>query len=586
MKYFWIVLITITVFSNCKEDETYIWEDDDFAQKIEVGVHDFILDVASKRVYEYSQIALDLNQELRRTYSRVEPVSYFLYYDSVTVHENDNQILVNYNIQDQDSAFLYSKNKFTKGSTLKVTLWASWYYKDKEGSDYTNGDEMFFGIEKEEIQINVQNIQVLETLSSFKDAKYDNTIYFVPQFRIDYKPNEIFSHPRYGYNDKYKFELEYLLKRENGEELQLTEVVTDSLVYLTYEGSLELNSKYTCKVNANWFVKHMFDDWILCEDYVETIEKEFTTMPIIDLDLTNQNFDVTYPLYRQCNFLIDEYSKGYFRPSDRELVKYFSEQTFYVKFSDIESSDSITMNANYNNQLDVFEYDIPDDYLELEHIYSVSFFIDSNEKAVYNYHFRTSMYRSFEEKWIKEELLTEGGTWGVPGSTGIRINVWPVNERMDGYESIACGDVATQLPLIQFKSQIPEEWKETKQYQIYFVRNLIIDRDANDQKFGLPPIDAIQFCNTPFFLSDGHINGEPYEFIDFGHNWTWNVIGQMFQDYENNKSKAGIALDSFDDLNINFGVGGNAFEFPLIDISYVLPGINVATTTFENYEVR
>lgn len=583
MKYFLIFIIAIILINSCKKDDIDIYKNEKFANNIANGTHDFVLGQSPDSIYSNGQLLINLDEKIGRTLNYHEPVYFYFYFDSVTVLENGNSISVSYEFIDKDSLYIYPQKSYTMGSKLKITIWASWYTKGKAGTNYTNGEEVFFGLEKEELVINVKD-KAIKTLSSFKETTFDNTVYTVPNVITKYLAHEPLKHIKFTYGDQYKYDLEYSLTSSEGESILLNEVVTESIVYLTYEGTLDEKTKYTCNVTANWYVKHLTSDWIACDDCSESIENEYTTSGEVKIDITNDDFSTTYPLYRQVNYLKNEYDKGYFIPENQALNNYLKSNNIVVLLKDLQSVTYTEDILVFNDELNIFEFPLPGDILDTCKIYKIELAEESNRDNVfYSYHFRTSMYSSFEEKWAVEAPLSDGAFWRNPDTPGTKImNVWPVNERFDAYESMACHETyIPNMPIIQFSAHIPDSWKESKQYQIYLLEEIEIKRDDNGKKYAIPPVDAIKFCSYPFYLGDAQIEGEEFVFDDMGHNWTWNVAGQMYTDYDKNRSQAGAALDSYKDLsevNTNSNLS--------MDISYVLPGIDLATTTMENYEIK
>jgi hypothetical protein len=301
----------------------------------------------------------------------------------------------------------------------------------------------------------------------------------------------------------------------------------------------------------------------------------------------------TYPISRQFHFLKDEYNKGYFLPKDRVLAKYLTNNDLFVTIYDIINNESENAIIKYNENNNSFEYDLPTEFLKNEIIYKLSLFNSENEdESIYDYHFRTSYYNTFTEKWNGEGLLSSySNMWSMsqlrPGESLIigysfGMNVFPVNEEMDRYENNSSTLMSSEFPLIQFSSEIPEIMQGTSELALYSIDNITINRDDKYEKFGYPPLDAIYFSGDRLFLSDEYINGGEYILGNI-YTWVYFVTALAALDLDPVVARVNSAYP--DKEKIRDKVTGLKIELPSMEISYVLPGINIATTTFNNYVI-
>ncbi len=411
-----------------------------------------------------------------------------------------------------------------------------------------------------------------------------------------------------------RYKLAYTLTGDEGEVDMEYEILNDSTLLFSSAKPLTFNKNYVFKVSADWQKKVEQDGvWQDCEEqYKEEISQNvITDIPLDELVITESDFIFQYPLDRQFNYLEEEYNKGYFRlTSDKQ--KQLMLNAYKIKLLNVNTAESNTLELIYNENLDVFEYELQPSFLENESVYEISLLTET-EELVYSYYFKTSKYNSFSEKWDMLKTCFEG-KWrdnvsndGYPYSEAApsvqKINVTIYEETLDYYESNKNKYSSSLMPLIQMETHVPEEWKATAEWQIYSWNSLSYERQYNDcKKYGFPPLRAIYFSAADWWaikLSDESITGnieypdmpssgimvwEVQNFMKYDA-WSASNYANEVNEYERDHYQEIAAGDyqDMDRLYLDFALGDDVY--PLVDVYYVLPGLNIETTKISSFQL-
>ncbi|MCG8697742.1 MAG: hypothetical protein MI922_06785, partial [Bacteroidales bacterium] len=417
-------------------------------------------------------------------------------------------------------------------------------------------------------------------------------------------------------NGYLKYELKYWLQNGDKDIALNTSHISDSLVIIDSKELLSLGTSYTFRVQATWFYSvDTLIGWQPCSDeYIEEISQVIQSksdIPGISLD--SSDFITHYPLIRQYNFLPKEYDKGYLILQPRKH-RHFLAVMDKVTITSLNENKSISSELSQNADLKIFEYSIPGNFLQNNAIYEVSVYANHSNNPVYSYHFKTSKYNSFTEKWevIKNSF---GGKWrdyissdDLPYSTNSRhvqaINNTIYEENLDYYEGNSNRFNTSSMPLIQYETQVPYSWLNTVEWQIYQQPSLTFNRQITDcKKYGFPPVRAIyHIVNEKWSvkLNDKEIETnsiQPPE-LPVLCIFVWEVQNFMRMDVASSISTSesipiddrtewqNLAVDGYHNMPrlwLDFALGDDVY--PKLDALYVLPGINVVTTRITDIQL-
>lgn len=575
MNNFLRLLVILVVFSSCKkEDEVYVWQDEQFAKEIETGSNELVKEGYDNEIYKNGTLDLSFKNLSKYNSGANREVKYTCKVDSLTFTFLDKNINLDYDLKSY-GVFIDCFNKdLNESGKLTVTLHGTWYYEDVEGVKYTDGDTVKFGNEEEKLVFDYENRIPHKFGGDYLLGEFEGYYFGTLKMSFLKTPEKEYE----SANNNYKVKLVSKLCSEN-DTVNLLYEINDSyhLVFKAEEVPVK-DIEYTSRVIAQWWVEKSSGVWEHCEDSDEVYEKVFYSGSVTGLD--HDRIKVTYPLFRQCNYLKDEYDKGYIKMKHVEFDKYINDLDVVVKCTSFDSELLFASELSYNESLAINEYDVPTHLFENGEIYKLSFIDQDTEKEVYSYHFRTSIYSSFEEKWVGEQLLAENLTWSFPGAgSELRMNVYPVSERMDSYEAYHTDEDYSIKPLIQFNSTIPEEWNNSKQLKLYSIADNNLARANEVQIFGAPPTDAMFFRAIEWLLTDENIKNNTFAFNDGGHNWRWKVLEYIYSDYNLNKTNYQARLESYPDIDVE------GFKYPPFDVFYVLPEIELTTTKIEGHQI-
>ena len=560
-----------------------------------------------KVLYAYSTISLSVPDGLSKVQTK-DDVSYRVDIDNITVSINDTPIKVNYEIEKGNIISVYPDEYFPKSGKLLLTIHFQWKYWGKSDTPYSSDISEWTDYKKENISIEYDVFARVVPLNIFEAdniQSINTNIYHIPLTAVAYLPNNIIE-------NKYKYELESSLE---GIKLSPSVEENNMIIYYEYEGELQSQKNYTFTVKAKWH-RLINNSWVKCADiFDETFTQTIVTSESSNTKWGEEVISFFYPMYRQFNFLPEEYSKGYIKLSDKNVLRQYTLRTPYVEIIDVKTQWKMQSEVSFNKNLEILEYDLPQNNFEPDKIYEVAFRDRSTDAILYSYHFKTSKFKNFTEKWTslltsfkakwRDPVIDEDGYYGGMVNYHLqKINIQNLEERFDDYEiaeSQYVGFPSTKRPLIQFNSHIPVGWDNTFNWYVYSQPSITFDRkSAAIQKYSYPPTDAIYFVvfgNSLSALSDNScITGDVVFPTDRYAVFVWAVKAvsdldvrsavahaRRIPETERTEAQKTVANQTLPMFNIDMALGGD--QYPLFDVYYVLPGLGIKTTTIKNVQL-
>lgn len=446
---------------------------------------------------------------------------------SLTDMGNANKIEMGNTILNDSTIILKSKTPITPHNNYFLEVFAKWQKKIGENGIWvdceieyneTISQTIITSLNPDMLNPNLLPNHALKMFSS--NELYINTVnpFFI---KVNYLPQREINVTRIK-TGFLRYNLTYALVGEEGEVKMDSEILNDSTIILNPEKPLEFDKIYTLNVFADWQKKIGTSGvWENCADeFKETIsQKIVTNIALNELVINESDFIFQYPLDRQFNYLENEYTKGYFRLTN-DKQKQLMLKNYKIKLLNVKTGIFNTIELSFNEQLNVFEYELQASFLDNNSVYKISLLTEIDE-TIYSYYFKTSKYNSFTEKWEMLSACFEG-KWrdnvsndGYPYSNIApslqKINVTINDETLDYYEINSNKYLSAKMPLVQFETQVPEEWKTTAEWQIYSWSSLSYIRQNSDcKKYGFPPLRAIYYLFPDLYavkLSDASLTG-------------------------------------------------------------------------------
>jgi|GEM_PF-6690933 len=570
-------------------------------------------------LFAYSIFSLSLPNGISTTLQSGN-LSYRIDIEKVTALMTDNTpVQIKYEIVENSNIITISPDEyFSKSGRMQITVHFKWRYWERTDQPPSSDITIWKDFKEEAISVVYDVFARVAPLNVFDEDNPQSinvSIYHAPQVKVAYLPGSIVE-------NLYRYELEVSLGN-----FTLQPIIDEENMIITYnfDGLLQAHSSYTFTARAKWY-RYVEGSWIRCaEKFDEIFTQNIITSEQANMQWTMQDIEFMYPLYRQFNFLPGEYNKGYIRLTDA-LVRQYTVRPPFVEFRDVKTGWIWQANVSFNQTLQVFEYEMPQVF-EPEKIYQISFKDRATDAVIFSYHFKTSKFNNFTEKWASlRSSFTSKWRWPVLGEGGMLshheqgINMQNLAEPFDMYETNHVGQSPypiKTLPLIRFNSHILEHWKGTMNWYIYSQPSLTFDRQTDEVNwFSFPPTDAIHFGFRSTTLSDdavltGNIN-QPSN-ADLGQFvWLVKAVSDLdvrsaaqhasrvpenarTQAQRNLASLAGAhypvlvhfgnfpILQQYPVLQIDMAIGGDAY--PLLDVYYVLPGLEIKTTTIRNVQL-
>lgn len=545
----------------------------------------------------------------------------FLKYSlSYTLTGEEGEIEMLQEIINDSTVILNIKNPLISNKKYLLKVFAKW--QKKIGTDAAWEDcQSFYNEEFYQTIITSLHPDLLSpdllpkyALVEFRENELNCNIATSFKLGVNYLPQNEICIFRTG-NGFLRYNLSYTLTGEDGEVEMEHEVINDSIIILNSKKPLISNKNYSLQIFAKWQKKIGINGiWEDCEDdYNEEISQNvITSLPLSELIITKSDFIFQYPLDRQFNYLEEEYPKGYFRLTN-EKQKQLMLNNGIIKLLNVKTGIFNTIELVYNESLDVFEYELQSTFLENESVYEISLLITETEEVIYSYYFKTSKYNSFSEKWDmlktcffgpwRDNVYDDDYPYSGIANYLQKINVTIQQEILDYYEINSNRFSGSTMPLIQFETHVPEEWKTTAEWQIYSWNSLSYERQNTDcKKYGFPPLRAIYCLAADWWavkLSDESISGnieypdmpwlgicvwEVQNFMKYD-SWTAHINASEINenDRDENQNIAAGNYQNMDRLSLDFALGDDVY--PLVNVYYILPGLKIETTKIDNFQL-
>jgi len=328
------------------------------------------------------------------------------------------------------------------------------------------------------------------------------------------------------------------------------ESVMSGLVYSSAKDTLKLipsellatGGEYKIKLKYHVEVKDKSSNTfeILKKDgvpYCGRFLSSFTTNSLAYV-IDTSDIEYAYPYPYQYHFLKNETTRGVLKLKINTKSALFSKgSSFIVRFSSL-TGQSWDCDATYNIQERKFIFHIPNINFENQKIYKIEYIVFNDKKGVgetfLSYHFRTSMFDTFEQKLasinsIEYARLSIGsGCWN--GFVKIIIKHFNIQEGFDFAEGKAYSG------LVRFEAyRDPSSPWVYEMFQFYD----LFEKSSLDKNFRprtpihIPPTNAIAL-NSDYIvplLSEAQINsgiapdaGKTFQRLEFNlvRNYTWD----------------------------------------------------------------
>lgn len=360
------------------------------------------------------------------------------------------------------------------------------------------------------------------------------------------------------------------------------------------------NTKYNYRLSVE-YEEFVEGQWIPLKDSEgEIIEEhhqlEYTTN-VYTSTIPDKYINVTYPLQRQFNFYIGEYSKGYIEfivdPVELPQIENVNE----VQFRFMLLPDSIIIDivdGLYEQSENTIWFDIPKG-LQNEKPYSIQML--SNDKVIYSNEFRVSKYQYISEKLPLEKNVRflydteiEGSRYSID-ILGVTIySDDDPDEYFDYYETQGLNE---SMSLIKISALLEQwDWYQQSVYQyIYSNHPVVQEAPLSRLQLGeeIPPSNYFKLWQKDYDrkLSDSEISSGQFNYTADKVHLVNSLPELWAQDYlETQNALRSIYTDpnDIDDLvqreiysNEGFPSARNG-DYS-IQIDYVLPGKGIITSS-------
>lgn len=569
-----------------------------------------------QNVYPYSNLEFELVNKITKPQT-IKDNLYKFQYDSVTCLLNNKKAPVVFQFSIKNDTNLIAKVKstdyFSASGKITFTVYGSWHFS----STATPGQEnwAFLKTATKTLEFDLYDHLLPKTaIKNSGNSQLNTDQFYRPYVQINYAPDKEIKLPESNENIYFKFQVISGLD-QSGNKINVTQqVVGDSVMYLNYVGMLSPNTAYTLNASVKWYIsKGTPFVWEECNDkFNETVTQKITTGASTSLEgsLADSDVDFMYPLNRQFNYLKAEYEKGYIKFKNIKAQKWFEAHLPTVEIENVKTGIKTNSATTYNATYGIIEYDLKASFLNNNEVYRISFIDQVSSTKKYEYYFKTSQYNSFTEKWnvLKNIFKDKWRDYDISFYSYPYMHVQGINvtidngEILDHYEVLTDPYKSETLSLIQFETHVPESWKNTVEWLIYSQPSLKLTRYYNTIKFGFPPLRAIFFEASERWaikLSNQSLTGSiEYPEMPWRGVFSWEVQNLMGKDATSAKMNAWsipesdqtewqkLAANDYPDiprLYLDFALGGDTY--PLLDVYYVLPGINKETTKIKDVQL-
>ncbi len=291
--------------------------------------------------------------------------------------------------------------------------------------------------------------------------------------------------------------------------------------------------------------------------------------------IDTENIEYSYPIVNQYNFLPSENDKGYIKLKySQEDITGTPDQSinYSIRLIDIAGIDTFEYDVNYSDRY--FSYKI-EDKLSNSTIYKTELLksINNVETKIFQYHFRTSSFNTFDEK-MSSLFISYGYRWGEDDS-----HLYEVGNTVKGDELF---DIYEITQLIKFTIDLGNyDWYQEYDF-LYMYEGMhettlrLTNRETSI--YGAPPVNVmyIRQAGEQAQLTSSHIENQIATWDDYAtiagfvckvQQVTFNDISDLRnQIYDNNMHSdwaefiKDLSVDADSEGVINY------------KIKYILPG--------------
>ena len=310
-----------------------------------------------------------------------------------------------------------------------------------------------------------------------------------------------------------------------------------------------------------------------------------------------------YPLYRQYNYLQDEYDYGYIKTYVRP--DFLLDKNLVVTITGIATDENYASDMEYDEALGILKYPMPE--LQNNTIYRIDFIMEKNgilQKFYRSNYFKTSQYNSFSEK-IGSILEGEHRVtiWELyPLVYSMTAGDYPVSvgELLDLYEQVLPADILhyqdfeaydyPKLVTVQLDTTLTDlniygyDLASSLGYASRRPATYIGYRPVNDILYFINYNNADYTSPVDIRLNDDEIqSGIPVSRTISGYILKSYLAAIVFEDLYGFKGKAGNDFERRDDprvttlLNLDFNRSVMYYSKHYYHLRYKLPGINLVT---------
>ncbi len=285
---------------------------------------------------------------------------------------------------------------------------------------------------------------------------------------------------------------------------------------------LEPNASFTVSVKAHWELKTA-PGWVVVtwedQDVRQTVTHEVSTAQL-EIELREDNIKSLYPIPNQYHFLIDEHPTCFIQLK-RGQKAMFESSTHTYRAIFTTGGISFEEPASYDEDKKTITFNRPEG-LETQTIYKLKFVAReaSTDNVLLEYHFRTSKYKTFSEKFntltFREPVFR---ILVIPWRGHVLSHfITDAGEYFDSFESetkietITIGQ-AYAIPyatnLVRFEAELEgTEWYDEQLYPMLYAPwsdadfKPTVTRDTTGM--GYPPVRAMSFSR----MGSGQLTAE------------------------------------------------------------------------------
>jgi hypothetical protein len=359
------------------------------------------------------------------------------------------------------------------------------------------------------------------------------------------------------------------------------------------------NSNVEVKLKMHWEIQRNGKWELFTENnndgyYNVTVSCKTKDLPLF---LDSVDVQVCYPLENQYHFLKKEYPKGLIKLKrnrrDLFVSPVFSENDeLLVKITGKEGE--IIVPASYDDKTYLVEYDMPAN-LSNEQVYKFELYkrnkATNNSITYYAYHFRTSQYNTFKEKF--DELFPEkqitAWLFAVEVNVADLMIEIPVktNEIIDYYESV-------NGLLLNIEFDLAENlWYQNNNYSKLYdlVNSGTYSLSRQKEPYGIPPTKYFEFSTNKDLiqskLNKTQIDAGEAARLSYERCYLYyrgaRLISKDFEDIYIKivGSENGLSLKFTEEEKAVLGLKINFFDKGTYkyNIKYKIPGVDITTFT-------